>query len=124
MTWRITHIYPFLFAIIPVVRLVAENPGWMDVDDAAVILTIVLAACGVIYGLALLATRRRGSRLPPLILLGVVLAFWVYVRIAAFVQHRTDVSHAVLFPLWVAATIGPSGGWFAGRRCSIERRGF
>jgi hypothetical protein len=106
MTWRITHTYPFLFAIIPVIRLVAENPGWMDVDDAAIIVAAVLAACGVVYGLALLATRRRGGRLPPLILLGVVLAFWVYVRIAAFVEHRASVSHAVLFPLWVAATVG------------------
>jgi hypothetical protein len=120
MTWRITHIYPFLFAIIPVVRLVVENPGWMDVDDAAVILTIVLAACGVIYGLALLATRRRGSRLPPLVLLGVVLAFWVYVRIAAFVQHRSGVSHAVLFPLWVAATIGTI--WWLVRRPALLDR--
>jgi hypothetical protein len=120
MTWRITHIYPFLFAIIPVVRLVVENPGWMDVDDAAVIVFIVLAACGVIYGLALLATRRRGGRLPPLVLLGVVLAVWVYVRIAAFVQHKSGVSHAVLFPLWVAATIGTI--WWLVRRPALLDR--
>ena len=46
MTWRITHSYPFLFAIIPVVRLVVENPGWMTAGDAAVIVATVLAACG------------------------------------------------------------------------------
>ena len=96
MTWRITHTYPFLFAIIPVLRLVVENPGWMEVDDAAVVVTAVLTACGVVYGLALLATRRRGRRLPPLILLGVVLAFWVYVRVAPLVERRTGWSHPVL----------------------------
>jgi hypothetical protein len=106
MTPRITHIYPFLFAIIPVLRLVAENPGWMEVDDAVVITATVLAACGAVYGLALLTTRRRGGRLPPLILLGAVLAFWVYVRVASFVEHRLSVPHAVLFPLWAAATVG------------------
>jgi hypothetical protein len=120
MTWRVTHIYPFLFAIIPVMRLVVENPGWMDVDDAAIIVTIVLAACGVIYGLALLATRRRGSRLPPLVLLGAVLAFWVYVRVASFVERRSSVPHAVLFPLWVAATIGIIW-WLVGRPALLDR---
>ena len=122
MTWRITHIYPFLFAIIPVIRLVAENPGWMEVDDAAVILATVLAVCGVVYGLALLATRRRGGRLPPLILLGVVLAFWVYVRVATFLEHRSSLSqsHTVLFPLWVAATVGII--WWLVRRPALLDR--
>jgi hypothetical protein len=120
MTWRITHTYPFLFAIIPVVRLVAENPGWMDVDDAAVIVAIVLAACGVVYGLALLATRRRGGRLPPLVLFGVVLAFWVYVRVATFVEHRSSLSHQVLLPLWLAATVGLI--WWLVRRPALLDR--
>ena len=120
MTWRTTHIYPFLFAIIPVLRLVVENPGWMDVDDAAVVVIAILAACGAVYGLALLATRRRGGRLPPLILLGVVLAFWVYVRVAAFVEHRSSVSGSVLFPLWVAATVGIIW-WLVGRPALLDR---
>ena len=121
MTWRITHIYPFLFAIIPVVRLVVENPGWMDVDDAAVIVATVLGACVVVYGLVLLATRRRGGRLAPLVLLGVVLAFWVYVRVATIVEHRSGVSHSVLFPLWVAATVGII--WWLARRPALLDRG-
>jgi hypothetical protein len=120
MTWRITHVYPFLFAIIPVIRLVAENPGWMDVDDAAVIVAAVLAACGVVYGIALLATRRRGGRLPPLVLFGVVLAFWVYVRVATFVEHRSSLSHEVLLPLWVAATVGLI--WWLVRRPALLDR--
>jgi len=120
MTWRITHTYPFLFAIIPVVRLVAENPGWMDVDDAALIVAVVLGVCGVLYGLALLVTRRRGGRLPPLILLGVVLAFWVYVRVAAVVEHRSSLSHPVLFPVWLAATVGVI--WWLVRRAALLDR--
>ena len=120
MTWRISHLYPFLFAIIPVIRLVVENPGWMEVDDAAVIVAAVLVACGVVYGLALLATRRRGGRLPPLILMGVVVAFWVYVRVAAFVQHRSSVSHAVLFTVWVAATVGTIW-WLVHRPALLDR---
>ena len=70
MTQRATQMYPFLFAVIPVLRLVAAYPGWAELDDAAVVVATVLAACGLVYGLALLATRRRGDRLPPLVLLG------------------------------------------------------
>jgi hypothetical protein len=120
MTWRITHTYPLLFAIIPVVRLVAENPGWMDVDDAAVIVSAVLAACGVVYGLALLATRRRGGRLAPLLLLGVVLLFWVYPRVDTVVEHRSSVPRSVVFPLWVAATVGII--WWVVRRPALLDR--
>ena len=60
MTQRATQVYPFLFAVLPVLRLVAAYPGWTDLDDVAVVLTMVLAACGVVYGLAVLASRRRG----------------------------------------------------------------
>ena len=106
MTWQITHIYPFLFAIIPVMRIVAAYPGWAQLDDVAIVLTAVLAACGVVYGLILLATRRRGDRLPPLVLLGVVIGFWAYTRVATLVEHRTSLSHAVLLSLWAAVTVG------------------
>jgi hypothetical protein len=113
-------IYPFLFAVLPVLRLVAVYPGWTDLDDVAVVLTTALAACGVVYGLALLATRRRGRRLPPLVLLGVVLGFWAYVRVAPFVQHRTNLSHPVLLTLWAAATVGVI--WWLVRRPALLDR--
>jgi hypothetical protein len=120
MTWQIRHAYPFLFAIIPVVCLVAAYPGWVELDDAAIVTTAVLAVCGVVYGLALLATRRWGRPLPPLLLLGLVLAFWVYVRVAAFLERRTSVSNDVLFPLWVAATVGII--WWLVRRPALLDR--
>ena len=120
MTSRITHAYPFLFAIIPVVRLVAAYPGWAELGDMAIIVATVLAACGVVYGLAFLATRRRGRRLPPLVLLAVVLGFWAYVRVAPFVERRTGVSHPVLLPLWAAATVGAI--WWLVRRPALLDR--
>ena len=120
MSWRITHGYPFLFAVIPVLRLVVENPGWMDVSDAAAVVLAVLAVCGVVYGLVLLATRRWGRRLPALVLLGVVLAFWVYVRVASLAERRVGLSDSVLLPLWVAATVG-SIWWLARRPALLDR---
>jgi uncharacterized membrane protein YGL010W len=120
MTWRITHSYPFLFAIIPVVRLVKENPGWMTADDAAVIVATVLVACVAVYGLVLLATRRRGRRLRALVLLGVVLTFWVYERVATVAEHRLSLSHSVLVPMWVAAMVGMIW-WLARRPALLDR---
>lgn len=119
-TRRITQIYPFLLAIIPVVRIVAAYPGWAELDDAAIVVATVLAACGLVYGLALLLTRRRGRRLPPLILLGVVLGFWVYPRVATLLQHRTGAPSPVLFLLWVAATVGLI--WWLVRRPALLDR--
>lgn len=116
----ITHLYPFLFASIPVVRLVAAYPGWADLDDAAIVLTVVLAACGVVYGLALLAIRRRGHRLAPLVLLGVVIGFWGYVRVATLVERRTGLSHPLVLPLWAGATVGMI--WWLGRRPALLDR--
>jgi hypothetical protein len=120
MSWRITHGYPFLFAVVPVLRLVAAYPGWADMDDVAIVTAAVLAGFGVAYGLVLLATRRRGRRLAPLILFGTVLAFWVYVRVAVAVEHRTSISHPVLLPLWVAGTAGLIW-WLARRPVLLDR---
>jgi hypothetical protein len=120
MTWRTTLIYPFLFAIVPVLRIVAAYPGWAELDDVAVVLTTVLAACGVVYGLALLATRRWGNRLPSLLLLGVVVAFWGYSRVATLAQHRAGLSHSVLLPLWGVATVGMI--WWLVRRPALLDR--
>ena len=117
MTWRYNHVYPFLFAVIPVVRLVAAYPGWAELADVAVILTTVLAACGVVYGLALLATRRWGGGLAPLILMAVVLGFWVYPRVAMLLDRRAGLSHPILLPLWAGATLGII--WWLARRPAL-----
>jgi hypothetical protein len=111
--------YPLLFAIIPVLHAVAGFPGWTELADVAVILTTVMAACGVIYVLALLATRRWGGGLAPLILMAAVLGFWVYPRVAMLLHRQAGLSHPVLLPLWVGATLG-SIWWLARRPAFLD----
>jgi hypothetical protein len=112
--------YPFLLAVIPVLRLVADYPGWAELADVAVIVAVVLTSCGLVYGLVLLATRRRNGRLAALVLLGAVVAFWGYTRVETLVEHRTGLSHPVLLPLWTAATVG--GIWWLARRLAVLDR--
>ena len=114
MTKWVDRSYPFLFALIPVLRLVAGFPGWAELADVAVILTTAIAACGVLYGVALAATRRGGGRLAPLIVMAAVLGFWMYPRVAILMDRRVGVSHPVLLPLWAGATLGTI--WWLARR--------
>jgi hypothetical protein len=59
MTRRPARFYPFLLAIVPVLHLAANNPGWSTVDDLAAISVAVLGGCGIVYGLAALVSRGR-----------------------------------------------------------------
>jgi hypothetical protein len=49
-----------------------------------------------------------------MVLLGVVLGFWVYPRVATFVVRRTGLPHPVLLALWAVATV--SVIWWLARR--------
>jgi hypothetical protein len=120
MPWRLSSTYPFLFAIIPIVRLVAAYPGWVDLDDAAIVVAAALLVCGVVYGSALLITRGGARRLAPIMLFGLVLAFWGYVRAAAFVQRRVGLPHVALLLLWAAATAALIW-WLARRPAHLDR---
>jgi hypothetical protein len=116
------RLYPFLLAVVPVVHLVASNPGWSKLDDLAVVVAVVLAGCGIVYGLAALVARGRwGGRLPPLAVLAAVLWFWGYAQVADRVGHRGAVTtHLVLFPLSAVVTLG-LGWWLLHRPAWLDR---
>jgi hypothetical protein len=114
--------YPFLLALVPILHLVATNPGWSTLDDLAVISVTVLAGCGVVYGLAALMSHGRwGGRLPPLVVFGAVIWFWGYVAVIDLVGRRANAAtHLVVFPLGIAATMGL--GWWLLRRPPVLDR--
>ena len=116
------RLYPFLLAVVPVVHLVASNPGWSQLDDLAVVVAVVLAGCGIVYGLAALVARGRwGGRLPPLAVLAAVLWFWGYVQLVDRVGHRGAVTtHLVLFPVGTVVTLG-LGWWLLHRLPWLDR---
>jgi hypothetical protein len=122
MNGKITRIYPFLLAIVPAVHLVAANAGQSKLDDLAIVVGVILLACGALYGLIALAARGRWEgRLPPLAVLAAVLWFWGYLPLADAVGRRGDVTtHLVLLPLVVAAAMG--AGWWLLRHTAVLDR--
>ncbi|MGN6393795.1 MAG: sulfatase-like hydrolase/transferase [Gemmatimonadales bacterium] len=120
MNVRFTHTYPFLFAVLPVLRIPAAYPGWEELGDVVVVLATVLMACGLLYGLVRLVTGRGHRRLVPLFVMAGVLLFWVYPRVAGRVEHRIGLSHAILLPLWLAASAGAIW-WLVRRPARLER---
>ena len=122
MTRGPARLYPFLLALVPVVHVVAANPGWSTLDDVAIICVAVLAGCGIVYALAALAARGRwGRRFPPLAVLIAVLWFWGYVALADLVGRRGSVStHLVLFPVALAVTVALV--WWLLRRPAVYDR--
>jgi hypothetical protein len=116
------RLYPFLLAVVPVVHLVASNPGWSRLDDLAVVVGVVVAGCGVVYGAAALAARGRwGGRLPPQAVLLAALWFWGYVQVVDRVGHRADLTtHLVVFPVGAVVTLGLAW-WLLHRPAILDR---
>ncbi|HKT58592.1 MAG TPA: hypothetical protein VJQ46_00985 [Gemmatimonadales bacterium] len=106
MRWRASYSYPFLFAVIPVLRLAADYPGWTELGDVTVVVLALLVASVVGYAVLQVLVGRRASRLPPLVLFGIVVAFWGYGRIAPYLRHRIGLPHLLLAPIWAGATAG------------------
>lgn len=114
--------YPFLFAIVPAVHIVAANPGQSNLDDLAIVVSVILLACGAVYGLTAAAARGRwAGRMPPLVVFAVVLWFWGYVPLVDAVGRRGDpTTHLVLLPLVIAAAVG-AGWWLLRHAAALDR---
>lgn len=83
---------------------------------------VVLAGCGLLYGVAALVARGRwGGRLPPLAVLAAVLWFWGYVQVVDRVGHRGDITtHLVVFPIGAVVTLGLAW-WLLHRPAVLDR---
>src|SRR5882724_3282045 len=116
MSRALARSYPFLLALIPVLHMVAANPGQATLDDLFVALAVVLVGCALVYALAAVASRGRWARgLPALVLLAVVLWFWGYIPVLDLVGRRSSfVTHALVFPIALVATVG-AGRWLLRR---------
>ncbi len=77
MTARLRFLYPFLFAVLPLLNVLAQKPGASSLSDIGLLIGLMLAACGVAYGMVALAARGRWPALAvPLIVLMIIVWFY------------------------------------------------
>jgi hypothetical protein len=74
---RLTWLYPFLIAIVPLLNFAGSNPSAFKAADLAVTIAVAVAWCAAVYLLALVVIGRRGP--PALVPFVVLLAVgWFY----------------------------------------------
>lgn len=78
MTRRLPALYPFLFAVLPVLYLAERNPGQVTLADLILILAVILAAFFLVHlGAKAVLRRRADPSLPGLVTLVAVLWFYL-----------------------------------------------
>ena len=102
MSRWVTRLYPFFFALVPILNYAASNPDQFGFGDLAFMVAMVLAGCGLVYALAALVVGRRGpAALPPFVALVGVGWFYGYHWVGAKIAGGgagTDPPHAILVP--------------------------
>jgi hypothetical protein len=126
MTGRPDRFHPFLFVIVPILNVMAGNPGSATLRDVLAVSLTMLAACGVVYALAALALRHRAEKAAvPLLVLLLVILFYAYPAFrAAYNQARGDPGRvamrgALVSAVMMAALAGVV--WLARRPALLNR---
>lgn len=119
MSGRLTKIYPFLFAVVPILNYAARNPGQFGFRDLAVMLLGALLACGLIYALAALAARNRApAALPPFVALLAVIWFYGYPQLGVrLTGNPAHPPHWLLIPATLA--VFAALVWWGRRRTGV-----
>jgi hypothetical protein len=123
MMGRLRRLHPLLFVIIPVVNVMARNPGGATLRDVLTLALAMLVACALVYAAATLALRRRLQKdaVPLVVLLAVVLFYAYPVFRTAYNQSRDEAGRLVMtagvvFAVMVAAL---AGLWWLARRPAL-----
>ena len=122
MTARLRLLYPFVFAVLPLLNVLSRNPGGSDLQDMGLMIAAMLGVCAVLYGLVLLAGRGR-LRKPVVSLIVFLMIFWFYGYSPLVQSVRTGVPGAaglaIVAPL---ATLAAAAAWWLARRPGFLER--
>ena len=123
---RLRRLHPYLFVIIPVLNVMARNPGGATLRDVLTLALAMLVACAVVYAAATLVLRNQVAKeAVPLLVSLVVFLFYAYPAVrAAYNQARGNpgrlvITAAVVFALMAAAL---AGVWWLHRRPALLNR--
>lgn len=77
MTSRLKLLYPFLFAVLPILLIVNRNPGASTTADVLTVLLTALVGCALLYLILTLMSGRHWNPVVPLaVLAGIVWFYW------------------------------------------------
>ena len=114
MSGRLKLLYPFMFAVLPILHILNRSPGGASLPDSGVVLTAAVLACAIVYALVTLALGRRRQPAVPVIVLALILWFYGSDGLATR-THRFGPA-AVPAVLLIAALITAVVIWWLVRR--------
>ncbi len=115
MTQRLRLVYPFLFAVLPILNILTRSPGESSMSDVAVLTGVMLAGCALVYGIATLLARGRGSPLlAPLVVFAVLLWFYGYDAVEGWARRLAGGMSPLVVVLALVATM--AAVWWLARR--------
>jgi hypothetical protein len=116
MTQRLRLLYPFGFAVLPILNILTRSPGESSMSDVAVVTGVMLAACALVYGIVTLLARGRASSLvAPLVVFAALVWFYGYDAAAAWARRLAGGSLGpVVVTLALLATV--AAVWWLARR--------
>lgn len=77
MTARLRLLYPFVFAVLPLLNVLSRSPGGSNLGDMALMIAAMLAVGALFYGLVHLLGKARLSK-PMISLIVFLMIFWFY----------------------------------------------
>jgi hypothetical protein len=119
---RLRLLYPFLFAVLPLLNILSRSPGGSNLADMTLMIAAMLGVCAVCYGAVLLFGRGRLPK-PVVSLIVFVLIFWFYSYsgLAHAVEGGSPgVASLVIATSAVAVTAGLA--WWLSRRPALLER--
>ena len=123
---RLKLLYPFLFVIIPMLHVLARNPGGSTLSDVGELMLAMLVASAVLYGVAALALRRGPERQHvPLVVVLVIIWFYAYPGVR-WAYHQAGGAPAQKIMMGAAllalALLTFAGVWWLARRPRLLER--
>jgi hypothetical protein len=126
MMGRLRRLHPFLFVIIPILNVMARNPGGATLRDVLTLALAMSVACAMVYAAATLAWRTQPGKdaVPLLVLLAVVLFYSYPVFRAAYNQARGAPGRLLITgAVALAVIVGTVAGiWWLVRRPALLTR--
>ncbi len=122
MIGRLRLLYPFVFAVLPLLNVLSRSPGGSDLWDMGLMIAAMLAMCGLLYGLVLLLVKGRLAK-PVVSLIVFLIIFWFYgySPLTQAVQAGSPGMAALaVVAAAVALTIGMAW-WLARRPAFLDR---